>query len=113
MPNLNTLSAIEAARRIAAREITSEQLVRDCLDRIAERERAGQAWQFLDPELALAQARALDRGPSRGPLHGVPLGVKDVFETHDMPTEHGTPIYKGNRTLTDAATVATARHAGM
>lgn len=113
MSKLNTLSALEAARRIARREITAEQLVRDCLDRIAERDAQVQAWQYLDPELALAQARVLDRGPLRGPLHGIPLGVKDVFETHDMPTEHGTPIYAGNRPPADAATIATARHAGM
>jgi Asp-tRNA(Asn)/Glu-tRNA(Gln) amidotransferase A subunit family amidase len=113
MSKLNTLSAVEAARRIASREITAEQLIRDCLDRIAQRDAEVRAWQYIDPELALAQARALDRGPSRGPLHGIPLGVKDVFETHDMPTEHGTPIYAGHRPGADAATIATARHAGM
>ena len=113
MTKLNTLSAAEAARMIAAGQITCEALVRDCLARIAERDRDVQAWEFLDPDLALAQARALDSGPSRGPLHGVPLGVKDVFETHDMPTTHGTPIYAGNRPAADAATVAAARHGGM
>lgn len=110
---LNTLAAREAARLIAKGEITCEALVRDCLARIAERDRDLRAWQYLDPEAALAQARKLDRGPSRGPLHGVPLGVKDVFETYDMPTEHGTPIYAGNRPASDAATIAAARHAGM
>jgi Asp-tRNA(Asn)/Glu-tRNA(Gln) amidotransferase A subunit family amidase len=113
MSKLNTLSASEAARRIARRELTSEQLVRDCLARIAERDSEVLAWQYVDPDAALAQARALDRGASRGPLHGIPLGVKDVFETHDMPTEHGTPIYAGNRTSNDAATLAIARHGGM
>jgi Asp-tRNA(Asn)/Glu-tRNA(Gln) amidotransferase A subunit family amidase len=113
MTKLNTLSATEAARRIARREITCEQLIRDYLERIAERDREVQAWQYIDPEAALAQARVLDRGPLRGPLHGIPLGVKDVFETYDMPTEHGTPIYTGNRTTNDAATVAVARHGGM
>jgi Asp-tRNA(Asn)/Glu-tRNA(Gln) amidotransferase A subunit family amidase len=113
MSKLNTLSGIEAARRIARRETTSEALVRACLERIAERDAAVQAWQFVDPELALAQARALDRSATRGPLHGVPLGAKDVFETHDMPTEHGSAAYVGNRPRCDAATLATARHAGM
>jgi Asp-tRNA(Asn)/Glu-tRNA(Gln) amidotransferase A subunit family amidase len=113
MSKLNTLSATEAARRIARREITVEQLVRDCLDRIAQRDAEVQAWQYVDPEIAMAQARSLDSGASRGPLHGIPLGVKDVFETHDMPTEHGTPIYAGNRPKADAATIAAARHAGM
>jgi Asp-tRNA(Asn)/Glu-tRNA(Gln) amidotransferase A subunit family amidase len=110
---LNTLSALDAARRIASGEITSEALVRACLERIAERDADVRAWQFLDPELALSQARVLDRGPARGPLHGVPLGVKDVFDTHDMPTEHGSAAWVGNRPRNDAATLATARHAGM
>lgn len=113
MAKLNTLSGREAALRIAKGEITSEALVRDCLARIAERDGDVRAWEYIDPQAALAQARALDRGASRGPLHGVPLGVKDVFETHDMPTGHGTPIYDGNRPRADAATVAMARHAGM
>src|SRR3954451_15487101 len=110
---LNTLSGLDAARRIASGEITSEALVRACLERIAERDADVRAWQFLDPELALSQARALDRNPARGPLHGVPLGVKDVFDTHDMPTEHGSAAWIGNRPRNDAATLATARHAGM
>ena len=55
------------------------------------------AFVNFDPELALAQARALDRGPRRGPLHGVPIGFKDTIDTFDMPTEMGSPIYRGNR----------------
>jgi Asp-tRNA(Asn)/Glu-tRNA(Gln) amidotransferase A subunit family amidase len=113
MAELNRLSARQAALKIAAGEITSEQLVRECLARIAARDHDVQAWQYLDPEAAIAQARALDRGPSRGPLHGVPLGVKDIFDTHDMPSEYGCAIYKGNRPAADAATVASARHGGM
>ncbi len=104
---------MEAARRIARGEITSEALVKACLERIAERDGEVRAWQFIAPELALAQARALDRGPVRGPLHGVPLGVKDIFDTYDMPTEYGCAAYVGNRPACDAGTVATARHAGM
>jgi Asp-tRNA(Asn)/Glu-tRNA(Gln) amidotransferase A subunit family amidase len=70
------------------------------------------AWAFLDPELVLAQARALDAAPVRGPLHGVPLGVKDVMDTFDMPTQMGSPIYAGYRPFADAACVALARTAG-
>ncbi|MBI4293594.1 MAG: amidase [Betaproteobacteria bacterium] len=117
MTQLNKLTASDAARKIAKREISSEALVRDCLERIAQRDREVQAWQFVDPEAALAQARVLDRelqqGSARGPLHGVPLGVKDIFDTFDMPSEYGSPIYKGNRPVSDAGTVARARHAGM
>ena len=70
------------------------------------------AWAFLDPELVLAQARALDAGPRHGLLHGVPLGVKDVIDTFDMPTQMGSPIYAGYRPAADAACVALARAAG-
>jgi len=83
-----------------------------CLERIAAREEAVLAWAFLDPELARGQARALDAGAVRGPLHGLPVGVKDILDTADMPSEYGTPIYAGHRPPWDAACVAAARAAG-
>ena len=70
------------------------------------------AFASIDPELALAQARALDRAPARGPLHGVPVGVKDIIDTFDQPTEMGSPIYRGYRPAADAACVALVRAAG-
>ena len=70
-------------------------MTRDCVARIAERDGVVKAWVNFDPDLALAQARALDRWPDRGPLHGVPIGVKDIIDTFDMPTELGSPIYRG------------------
>jgi len=109
---LNTLSLAALARRIADGEATSEAALRACLDRIAERDPAVQAWAYLNPEQALAEARARDREPSRGPLHGVPVAIKDVFETADMPTEYGSPAYAGHRPARDAATVALLRGAG-
>jgi Asp-tRNA(Asn)/Glu-tRNA(Gln) amidotransferase A subunit family amidase len=109
---LNQLSASEAAHRIAAGEITSEAVIRACLDRITAREPIVKAWASLDPELALCQARACDRGPPRGALHGVPIGVKDVIDTFDLPTEMGSPIYRGHRPVADAACVALLRAAG-
>ena len=66
----------------------------------------------IDPELALTQARELDRGEARGPLHGVPIGVKDIIDTADLPTEMGSPIYRGHRSAADAACVALVRAAG-
>jgi Asp-tRNA(Asn)/Glu-tRNA(Gln) amidotransferase A subunit family amidase len=108
----NELSACEAARRIARRELTSEALVRACLDRVESREETVRAWAFIDPGLALAEARERDRGPALGPLHGVPIGVKDVLDTADMPTQMGSPIYAGWRPRADAACVAIARAAG-
>lgn len=112
MKTLNTLSAVEAARLIAAKEITSEALVRDCLDRIEAREGEVRAWAFLDREAALRQARAADAGPSRGLLHGLPVGVKDLIDTVDMPTTYGSPIYADHRPAWDAPCVALTRAAG-
>jgi amidase len=112
MGRLNELSASEAAQLIAAGEITSEALVEACLARIAEREPVLKAWSFIDPAQALRQARACDSRPKRGPLHGIPVAVKDVIDTADMPTDMGSPIYKNNRPVADAAVVAQVRAAG-
>jgi amidase len=109
---LNELSASEAARLIAGGEISSEALIRDCLARIDAREANVRAWALLDPEHALREARERDRSPARGPLHGVPIGVKDIVDTADMPTQMGSPIYKGFRPPSDAACVALVRAAG-
>ena len=103
-------TASEAAAQLSAGELTAEALTRACL----ERARAGaeiKAWHWLDPEQALAQARAVDRAGRKGRLAGVPVGVKDVIDTVDMPTEHGSPIYRGNRPFADAACVALIRAA--
>ena len=110
---LNELSFAEAAAAIERGDITSEQLVRDCLDRIEARDDDIKAWAYFDPELALAQARACDTaGERKGPLHGVPFGVKDIIATYDMPTGMGSPIYEGCRPGYDAACVALLRAAG-
>jgi amidase len=110
--SLNTLTATEIAQKIAAGETTCEAITRDCAARVAARDDVVKAWVNFDPDLALAQARALDRGPRRGPLHGVPIGVKDIIDTFDMPTEMGSPIYRGHRPPSDAACVALLRRAG-
>ena len=72
---LNQSSASEIASKIASGGTTCEAVARDCIERIAAREPVVKAWVNFNPELALAQARALDREPPRGPLHGVPIGV--------------------------------------
>ncbi len=100
------------ARQLARREVSATDVVGACLDRIAEREAEVQAWEFVDPDHALAQARELDRGPVRGLLHGLPCGVKDLFDTADMPTTYGSPIYTRHRPPADAATVALCREQG-
>src|SRR5687767_15152042 len=109
---LNQISASDAAAAIAAGRLTSEALVAACLDRIRAREDAVQAWAFIDPDLALTQARGRDREQPRSRLHGIPVGIKDVLDTCDMPTEYGSPIYRGHRPNCDAACVAQVRELG-
>jgi Asp-tRNA(Asn)/Glu-tRNA(Gln) amidotransferase A subunit family amidase len=112
MADLFRLSASEAAARIREGKLTSEALVRSCLERIHSRESQVKAWVHLDDDFALAQARECDRSASRGPIHGVPFAAKDIMDTADLPTEYGSPIYKGNRPAADAACVALSRAAG-
>jgi amidase len=105
------LSGAAAVARLQSGDLTAEVLTRACLDRIEAR-RSVQAWAYLDPDHALAQARAADRAGRPGLLAGLPVGVKDVIDTADMPTGHGSPIYRGNRPFADAACVALIRIAG-
>jgi Asp-tRNA(Asn)/Glu-tRNA(Gln) amidotransferase A subunit family amidase len=112
MGELNRLGAADAARRLAAREITAQALLADCIERIREREPDVRAFAHLDLERAMQRARELDAQPIAGPLHGLPIGVKDLFDTFDMPTSQGSPIYAGHRSAGDAASVALARAAG-
>jgi Asp-tRNA(Asn)/Glu-tRNA(Gln) amidotransferase A subunit family amidase len=112
MADLRALSAREAAAEIAAGRLGAEELVAACLDRIAQREATVGAWHYLERDAALAAARACDAEPPKGPLHGVPIAVKDLIDTADMPTGHGSPIYRNHRPAADAACVALARAAG-
>jgi Asp-tRNA(Asn)/Glu-tRNA(Gln) amidotransferase A subunit family amidase len=110
----NQLSATEAVAQLASGSLTAEALTRACLDR-AEARKSVKAWTWLDPEQALAQARAADaeiRAGRPGLLAGLPIGIKDIIDTFNMPTEHGSPIYRGNRPFADAACVALLRMAG-
>jgi amidase len=109
---LNRLTATEIVRATAAGEVTCEAVTRACLARIEAREGVVRAWASCDPELALRQARRLDQARDKSPLHGVPVGVKDIIDTCDQPTEMGSPIYRGHRPAADAACVALARGAG-
>ena len=112
MDKLNTLCATAAAAAIAAGKLKSAALVAACLEQIAAREGEVRAWAFIDHALALGQAHERDRVTPRTRLHGIPVGVKDVIDTADMPTEYGSPIYKGNRPSADAACVAQVRELG-
>jgi Asp-tRNA(Asn)/Glu-tRNA(Gln) amidotransferase A subunit family amidase len=109
---LNRLPAFEAAALVRARGISAEELIASCLERIEQCEGEVGAWEFLDPDLALAKARARDGEAPRGPLHGVPVGLKDIVDTAEMPTACGTPIYRGRRPSSDAACVERLLAAG-
>src|SRR5262245_7179026 len=114
--DLTTLGAVEAAAKIASGELTSEALVEACLARIDHLEPQVQAWACLDRERALEQAKAADmlrrEGRGVGPLHGVPVGLKDIIDTRDLPTENGSAIFKGRRPPREAACVTALRRAG-
>src|SRR2546430_15109258 len=111
MPDPLSLSVRDAAQEIAAGRLTAEALASACLDRIAAREGVVGAWRYLDRDAALAAARQRDAEPPRGPLHGIPIAVKDLIDTADMPTGYGSPIYEGHRPAADAPCVALARSA--
>jgi hypothetical protein len=83
---LNELGASALAKKLAAREIKAEHVVRACLDRIDAREEDVKAWVHVAADAALKNAQQLDKGPVQGLLHGLPIGVKDLFDTVDMPT---------------------------
>lgn len=110
--DLTKLSALEIAAAIDAGETNCETVTCALLERIEEREPDVEAWEYLDPDAAVAAAKALDAGQSKGLIHGVPLGVKDIIDTRDMPTTHGSPIHKENQTCIDAPCVAMVRGAG-
>ncbi len=112
MNDSNKYTATEAAALMAAGKLTAVRLAEDCLARTQSREADVQAWACLGPEHLLAQARASDLLPRRGPLHGIPVGIKDIIDTADMPTEYGSPIYARHRPQWDAACVAMLRDAG-
>jgi Asp-tRNA(Asn)/Glu-tRNA(Gln) amidotransferase A subunit family amidase len=114
MPNVepHRLPAATLARLIEGGELTAEAVVQSCLDRIAEREPVVRAWAYLDRAAVLEAARAADKSRKHGLLQGVPFGVKDIFDTADMPSGYGSPIYTGCRPSFDASAVSLPRAAG-
>jgi Asp-tRNA(Asn)/Glu-tRNA(Gln) amidotransferase A subunit family amidase len=116
LTDLHALSATDAARLIREGVISSEQLVEACLARVRAVDAGVEAWAFLDPDHALAQARAADEyrlsGAPIGALHGVPVGIKDIIDTADMPTENGSVLHAGRTPSRDASVVARLRAAG-
>ena len=114
--DLTLLSAVEAAALIRKGQLNSEQLVSQCLDRIEATDETIKAWVWIDREHALEQARETDRirraGLATGSLHGVPVGLKDIIDTADMPTQRGTDIFKDRMAHGDARLVERLREAG-
>lgn len=113
MPDLPTephaMTGAQAAALIAARKLGVEELARSCLARTAARDPLVKAWVHLDPDQVIAKARELDKvlihAGAKGPLHGLPMGVKDMIDTGDMPTTNNSPIYQGHRPAQDAQVV--------
>lgn len=99
MTSSNMHSVAEASALMGSGELTALRLAEDCLARINEREKVVGAWAHIDSKQVLEQAKACDRQPRRSPLHGIPIGVKDIIDTADMPTEYGSPIYAGSSAL--------------
>lgn len=112
MTSLNMLTATEMVAAVRSGKTTCEAITRACLDRVAERESDVQAWQYINPDQAIAEAKARDRSDKKGAMIGVPFSVKDIIDTADMPTEYGSPIYAGHRPRADASCVALSRKAG-
>jgi Asp-tRNA(Asn)/Glu-tRNA(Gln) amidotransferase A subunit family amidase len=114
--DLVTLSAVAAAQDIAKGVVSAEDYVRACLDRIAEVEPEVRAFAHLDPDHAIAQAKLLDdhrqQGGALGPLHGIPVAIKDIIDTSDYPTEFGSPVFAGRQPQHDATIVSKLRAAG-
>ena len=110
--SINRYDAGTARKKIAEGVFTATDYLNACLDRIAEREADVGAFSYIARESALAQAFSADARQGSGALYGIPIAIKDIIDTQDMPTEHGSPIYKGSVPSADASCVAMLRRAG-
>ena len=112
MEGINRHDIGTALKMMAAGAFTATEYMQACLDRIAEREADVGAWTHVARDAALLEVRAADTRQRSGALHGIPIAIKDIIDTHDMPTEHGSPIYAKSFPPSDAACVAMLRRAG-
>ena len=105
------MTAAEASALIQARKLSCEELTRSCLARITARDPVVKAWLSLDPAHVIRRARELDKLPWKGPLHGIPWGVKDVIDSADYPTTQNSANYDELRVGRDAAPMSGRRRA--
>jgi len=113
---LSNLTAVNIVQSLKKGEFTCEELVTNYIDHINKYEKNVQAWEFFDETLILKQAKKLDQdhqlGKVQGDLHGVPVGIKDIFDTGDMPTTDGTEAHKENLSWNDCTVVSKLKQAG-
>jgi len=106
------LTATEIVAAVDAGDLTREAVAAACIERIEAQEKTLEAWAYFDRDAVLAAAQAADRASTKGLLQGVPFGAKDIIDTADMPTAHGSPIYRDNRPRWNAPCIAACRNAG-
>ena len=114
--SLFKLSAVDIVKFLKEGKYSCEEIIKSFIDQIDKNEKKVEAWEFFDQEIVLKQAKKLDedhqRGKVHGDLHGVPVGIKDIFDTEDMPTIDGTEIHKKNLTWNDCTVVSKLKQAG-
>src|SRR3984885_4747506 len=112
--HFHELAALSAANAIKTRQMSVTDYANGLIARVAEREPEVQAWEYFDPRQVLDSAAKLDARPdvSELPLPGIPVGIKAIIDTENMPTENGTPLDAGRRPSADAAVVRILREAG-
>jgi len=111
--NLYSLSAIEIVNKIKNSEVSAEEVALSFIERIKEFEKDIKAWAFFDEKIFLEKAKESDQwklsGKPLGVLHGLPIAIKDIFKTDDMPTQYGTPLRENYQTRDDSSVVATIK----
>ena len=114
--SLSSLSVIELSKKLKKGEIKSEELVKSYIEQINKKDKQIEAWEFFEPDLAISQAKKLDTdrqaGKVQGDLHGIPVGIKDIFDTEDMPTLDGSEAHKKTPSLSDCTVVSKLKQAG-
>ena len=112
MTEFHELSALEALAKIKSGDLTAEALMRSCFERIDERDELVGAWSYFDKDRVISEAIKSDKAGNPGPLGGLPVAVKDIMDTVDMPTTYGSSIYGNHQPSEDADCVKNVRTNG-